>query len=255
MSEISVVHLVWGPLGRETLGKFVASYREQPAGVDHELVVVFNGVESAAQQAELEKELDGIEFLGLTTPEPVIDLNAYRWAVDRCNGDQIFFCNSYSRFLAGDWLELFEQHSFDPNVGMIGATGTYESIHSAPFNWKMPWTKLFPPFPNAHLRTTAFMLDRTLIEEIRWKPPTGKISALNIESGKRSLSNEVKRQGLSCIVAGRDGRAYAELEWEDSRTFRVGEQENLIVADNRTDDYIAADPEQRDHLRNLAWGC
>lgn len=255
MSEISVVHLVWGPLGAKRLAEFVDSYRSRPAGAAHELVVVFNGVESAQQQSELEAELDGIDHRSLITPSPVIDLNAYRWAVDQTDGGQLFFCNSYSRFLCEDWLQLIAQHTIDPNIGMVGATGTYESIHSAPFKWKMPWTKLFPPFPNAHLRTTGFLLDRSLINEIRWKPPTGKISALGIESGKRSLTNEVKRQGLSVVVAGRDRSSYAEAEWEDSRTFRVGEQENLIVADNRTDDYIAADPSERDRLRNLAWGC
>jgi hypothetical protein len=255
MSETSVVHLVWGPLGPEKLAKFVASYRSRPAGISHQLVVVFNGVESSTQRAELEAELDGIEFQALSTPAPVIDLNAYRWAVDRVGGDRILFCNSYSEFLVDGWLELFTRHFDDPEVGMVGATGTYESIREAPFKWKMPWTKLFPPFPNPHLRTTGFMMERALIEAIRWKPPTGKISALNIESGKRSISNEVKRRGLSCVVAGRDGRAYGEEQWQASRTFRVGEQENLIIADNRTEDYLAAGSEERDHLRKLAWGA
>lgn len=254
MSEISALHLVWGPLGPAPLERFLAGYRSMPAGRNHELVIVFNGVENAAMRAELDAALDGVEHVALETPAPVIDLNAYRWAIDRLDGDRVVFLNSYSRLLAEGWLDLLARHLDDPGVGMAGATGTWESIRETPFKWKMPWTRLFPRFPNAHLRTTGFMLDRELAKSIRWRPPTGKITALGVESGRRSLSNEVKRQGLRLVVAGRDGRAFAETEWNTSGTYRTGEQENLIVADNRTDDYIAAGPAERARLSRLAWG-
>jgi hypothetical protein len=55
-------------------------------------------------------------------------------------------------------------------------------------------------------------------------------------------------------VVGRDGAAYEPAEWPNSRTFRVDEQENLLVADNRTDEYASADAATRAALRRMAWG-
>jgi len=55
-------------------------------------------------------------------------------------------------------------------------------------------------------------------------------------------------------VAGRDGRVYGSEEWPASRTFRSGEQDNLLVADNRTEQYHAADPTRRGELARFAWG-
>jgi glycosyltransferase involved in cell wall biosynthesis len=37
-------------------------------------------------------------------------------------------------------------------------------------------------------------------------------------------------------------------------TFRSGRQENLLIADNRTDIYLQAPPAERSHLARLAWG-
>ena len=39
-----------------------------------------------------------------------------------------------------------------------------------------------------------------------------------------------------------------------SATFRSGEQENLLIADNRTDDWRRAAPEERRALAARAWG-
>jgi hypothetical protein len=55
-------------------------------------------------------------------------------------------------------------------------------------------------------------------------------------------------------VVGRDGRAYARDEWRESGTFRVDDQSNLLVADNRTDQFASADPATRKRLEELAWG-
>jgi hypothetical protein len=38
--------------------------------------------------------------------------------------------------------------------------------------------------------------------------------------------------GFQVLVAGNDGKCYKLEDWLRSRTFWLGEQENLLVADN-----------------------
>jgi hypothetical protein len=73
---IAVVHLVWGPFGPAQLRQFLVSYRQYPAGVEHRLVVLFNGV-GATQRTAFLTELDGVEHSLITLEEPVLDLVAY----------------------------------------------------------------------------------------------------------------------------------------------------------------------------------
>ncbi|MGZ4351312.1 MAG: hypothetical protein ACXVRX_12420 [Solirubrobacteraceae bacterium] len=56
------------------------------------------------------------------------------------------------------------------------------------------------------------------------------------------------------MVVGRDGRAYDRDRWRESRTFRAGEQDNLLVEDNRTRQYEEAQGRWRRKLARLAWG-
>jgi hypothetical protein len=59
---------------------------------------------------------------------------------------------------------------------------------------------------------------------------------------------------LRPVVAGRDGRVFDVPGWPRSATFRAGDQANLLVADNRTDDWERATPERRAELTRMAWG-
>jgi hypothetical protein len=59
---------------------------------------------------------------------------------------------------------------------------------------------------------------------------------------------------LEARVVGRDGVAYPPECWQESRTFRTGEQENLLIADNRTRHYQDGGRLTRWGLAWLAWG-
>jgi len=61
--------------------------------------------------------------------------------------------------------------------------------------------------------------------------------------------------GLDAVIVGRDGRRYGISEWPSGATFRQDEQQNLLVADNRTIDYSTASPEVRRQLAAAAWGA
>jgi hypothetical protein len=112
----------------------------------------------------------------------------------------------------------------------------------------------FDPFPNYHIRSNAFMLTRANILRI-WPGffPTKRVAYL-FENGKRSMTRRILRMQLQALVVGKDGVTYQPQQWPLSHTFRHGLQENLLVADNQTRQFLQADIAQRKYLSSLAWG-
>ena len=112
----------------------------------------------------------------------------------------------------------------------------------------------YPRFPNPHVRTTAFMLDRATVATMGLEHVRDKRAAYLLESGRASITRQVQQRGRRAVVVGRDGRVYDVDEWPRSRSYRSGRQENLLVADNRTRDWQQASPRRRRRLSLDAWG-
>jgi hypothetical protein len=113
----------------------------------------------------------------------------------------------------------------------------------------------FTPFPSAHIRTNGFMIAANVMRAIRVRGLERKADLYRLESGRESITAQVERMGLRALVVGRDGRAYARDEWSSSATLWQSEQENLLIADNRTDDYRLGDSTDRLTLSRYAWGA
>jgi hypothetical protein len=159
---------------------------------------------------------------------------------------------------------------------MVGATGSSESYftnlsRSRPhlslrnvsgslrnyFAWRRMLKEArenFDPFPNYHLRTNCFAVARELVLELAFESEVVKMDSLKYESSKDSLTRQIIARDLPVLVVGRNGEAYAKEHWRESRTFRSGEQENLLVADNRTRQYAEADARTKAYLEQCAWG-
>jgi hypothetical protein len=256
-SEIAVVHLVWAPLGLEVLEGFLRAYREMPPGIPHQLAVILNGFHGshAGGLADAQRVLAEVEHEVVLPPRPIPDLAAYLLAAQQVQAERLCFLNSYSRPLVPDWLATLDAPFCDPSVGMVGASCSFESAFSAAPRWLRPLRRRdFPPFPNPHLRSNAFVLDRELMLRLRWEVSRSKTTAWALESGRGSISNQIWDRGMKVLAVGRDGVAYPPERWRESATFRSGEQRNLLIADNRTDQYANADPEFKRRLGQMAWG-
>lgn len=81
-----------------------------------------------------------------------------------------------------------------------------------------------------------------------------KLSAYRFESGHDSITRQVQALGLRVLVVGRDGEGYEPERWRLSNTFWRSREENLLVADNQTEAYIAADAARQAELAESAWG-
>jgi hypothetical protein len=126
---LAVAHLVWGPFGAEPLRRFVRSYREHEAGIEHELVLVLNGV-TEQQRPSLLQELEGVAHRVVTLPEPVQDLTAYAQVAARGEYRRLCFLNSHSEILAPQWLANLSRALDEPGAGLVGATGSWASTRS-----------------------------------------------------------------------------------------------------------------------------
>lgn len=254
MPDACVVHLVWAPYGPELLERFVASLLRHPAGRPYELLVVANGFGPGGLTEAYARALEPVEHRVLVLPEAVQDLPAYRAALDATEAELVCFTNSHAEALTGDWLRHLLAPLEDPEVGLAGATGTWESAFSdAPAVIRVQRFVQFRRFPNPHLRTNAFAGRRALLLELDWGRVATKLDALRLESGRRGIAWQVRRRGLRLVVVGRGGTQFPEKAWAASATYRSRRQEQLLVADNRTRDYEVAGPAERRRLARMAW--
>lgn len=112
----------------------------------------------------------------------------------------------------------------------------------------------FKPFPNPHLRSNAFMIRRTLLLDFEFVLDDTKTAASRFESGPDGLPARLGAQGLSLVVVGADGTAYDVADWPKSRTFRMGDQSNILVADNQVRGFSAmSEWHKKLHVR-MSWG-
>ena len=284
--SIRLFHLVWAPLGLDRFRRFLDSYRTNPAGVPHRLHILFNGFDSADQTEPYRQLLMDLPHDTTILTRPVQDIQAYLDAARLVDTEYVCFLNSYSVILHSGWLATLFEFVRRGNVGMVGATGCHESFRTALriTRWRAPlglgravqrwpgklmaWTRdelrwrlrcwrarwLYEEFPNPHIRSNAFLLRRQVLLGFGFGPVRNKRDALLFENGKNSLTRRIMRSGQDVLVIGADRRGYRVDEWPTSQTFRNGDQANVLIADNRTRDYLAATADMRRLLARLAWG-
>ncbi|HWF74598.1 MAG TPA: hypothetical protein VG186_14705, partial [Solirubrobacteraceae bacterium] len=195
---------------------------------------------------------------------PRIDLAADGEAARRHEHTHLCFLNSYAEVLVDGWLGHLARALAQPGVAMAGATGSWESLsdwrrgtpaHNLYDLVRLPWLRrLYPRFPNPHLRTSTFLAARERLGALGLERVRDKPSAYRLESGVSGIIPQLRAAGERAVVVDRDGIAHEEEDWPASRTFRSGDQERLLVADNQTRLYDAASPQERRRLSANAWG-
>lgn len=263
---VLLIHLAWGPLGLDRLRAFLDAQARFDAGTDRELLVVLNGF-VPEQLAGAQGLIRGAGATASSTPAPCQDLDAYRAAAAAHPAGSYVFVNSYARPLADRWVAKLVEAA--GTHGVAGATGSFETqrlpyVPERRSRTATAWladtaqragpatrSRLqFPSFPNPHLRTSSFAMSAATLRGLSWPAAPTKRDALVLEGGRRGLSTQAGRRVLVDV----DGNAVPPDGWPTSRIFRSGDQERLLVADNRTDQYSEADAAGRAVLRRLAWG-
>lgn len=274
-AEICVVYLARAAEGLEPWKAFIDSYAACPGGVNHDLLIAFKGFSSDAALKEYADAAAGTRHSAIRLRDWGYDITSYRRAAKHLQGRYRYLCflNTNSTFRDPLWLRKMYDWIVKPGVGLVGASGSYESHYAnyaerlvrpaarhrsfasrTPRPIKLALLRYwFPEFPNPHVRTNAFMIPWTVMQNVWPRFVLSKLGAYRFESGSRSMTREVMRMGLRVLVVGRDGRGYEPESWMKSDTFRARQQGNLLVADRRTTDYDLADSSTRSYLSQIAW--
>ncbi len=274
MSDIGVVHLVRNSNGLEPIKKFLQSYAEYRSGIEHELVIIYKGFPGKETTAVYESLLKDFPHRTILVEDYGFDIQAYFAAAKTFSHYYYCFLNSFSTLLDHDWLLKLYSQVTKKNVGLVGATGSYEShlsdfieehkrsiksplaIDNRLFLLKetMKYRYYFNPFPNYHIRTNGFIISRDILRRIRLGTVLSKMDAYRFEGGKKSLTKQVLQMRFNVLVVGKNGVGYEKEDWFRSGTFRQGTQENLLIADNQTNAYMSADFGHKRKLSHNAWG-
>jgi len=246
---ISVAYLVRGADKDWLLSceRFLDSYRCKPAGINHSLYVIFKGFEDCGDLEKARTLFNCIPYESVFLADDSFDIGAYiEWA-NMIKNDLICVLNAGSEILAPDWLRKLAVNLAIPNVGLVGATGSYESLRN--------YNSAFQAFPNIHIRSTAFMINRLLFCNITKDMRIAtKLDAYLFESGPKSLTRQVLAKGKNILLVGRNGRGYSPPFWTVSDTFRQATQKNLLVSDNQTRNYLAMPCHEKTEFFIRTWG-
>jgi hypothetical protein len=273
--DIAIIHLVRAGNDNQAVAQFVDSYLTYPAGHDHKLIFLLKGF-SQDLPGDLVAILDRAPHRRIECPEGGFDIGSYCHAAERITEPLVMFLNSFSVIQSEQWLLKLVRAYRVPGVGVVGASGSWESLLSTLLakpksgtamqndGWfaslraqliGLPLRVLFPVFPNPHLRSNAFLMAREEFLAIKPARIRFKIQAWLYESGRDSMTRRVLRRGLRVMVVGHDGIAYGIADWPGSHTFWQYQQENLLIHDNRTMAYSRADVARQRQLCHAAWNC
>lgn len=284
-ASICLVYLSYTPFGTGYLNDFIASYKARVPGIEHELIILFNGKTKDVDIQLFIKILSESEvnFKYLISPEK-FDIVSYFYVAQVLKTDYIAFINTYSVILHDNWLLYLYQNVTKKDVGVVGASGGwgdfghndeyYGNIKSI-LRFKINSTLIkksiffrfnFYPQVSPHIRTNAFMIRRELFLALKYpkvKPlilnffidfSKSKLRSLCFEHGRQGFTSQLVDKGLKAILVDRFGKGFEMPNWPNSKTFWHFEQENLLVSDNQTRKYQEADEETKKKLTYAAWG-
>lgn len=271
-AEVSVLYVARGiDAGLDAVNSFVEAWNKHPPSCAQRLYFLAKGWPDTAQRDRMRSRAEQCAATVLDVSDDGYDWGAYFQALPHVDTEWVCLMNSYSWPQAAGWLSMLLAVATSEGNGIAGATGSWESlrwkyspadpIRTSIWQWLRSvknhsrW-RHFDVFPNPHLRSTGLLLRRAILQSFAdlHPAPSNKLEALRLESGHDGLSHFAQRYGCRLMVVGQDGQSFASSDWPSSSTFRSRDQGNLLISDNRTRDYAAADHNGRAYLKQLAWG-
>lgn len=317
MPDIGVIYLYRFADGEGPVRAFLESYRAHPAGVTHDLYVIFKGFPDLQSLTSGKALFASLPIIDIELDDSGYDIGSYFRTAKLVSNQRLIFFNTFTELLVDNWLEKFDAALSLRGVGLVGATGSWQShcsgyeaiakqvcyrlrhpkeyfrelledlrctqksadatVYASVEAANRPQVRRqvgqiaralyhlirldryvlyrfgYHRYPNPHIRTNAFMVERQRFLELRVPPFSRKSDAYKFESGRRSLTRQVMAQNLRPVVVDRTGNTYDVTEWKSSMTYWIDQQINLIASDNRTREYAEGSPEFRTRLEDNAW--
>ncbi|MBC8074566.1 MAG: hypothetical protein H7Y32_00695, partial [Chloroflexales bacterium] len=127
---IGLVHLVRAANRLEPFRAFLDAYRSHPAHIDHELLLLFKGFRNRSQLQAYQALLHDTPYRALYLADVGFDIGPYAVAAQRFEHRYFCFLNSFSAPLADGWLASLYRQLLRPGVGLVGASGSWESAYT-----------------------------------------------------------------------------------------------------------------------------
>ncbi|WP_426441686.1 hypothetical protein [Bradyrhizobium genosp. P] len=132
MTDLAVLYLARFADGFDEFERFAASYRKHPPGHRHDLIIIAKGFENGGQLSLLGKIFSNISHSIVEMQDDIgVDIHAYQAACRQISHHTVCFINTHARLQADQWLEKLYSNFRKPGVGIVGATGSYESLYSS----------------------------------------------------------------------------------------------------------------------------
>jgi hypothetical protein len=130
LADIGVVYLCRYAEGEPPGRNFVNTYRAHPAGVAHDFHVIFKGFPDQRKLAESRALFAGLPINPIELDDTGYDIGSYLAAAKIVSNSRLIFFNGFTELLADDWLKKFDNALSSPGVGLVGATGSWQSLSS-----------------------------------------------------------------------------------------------------------------------------
>ncbi|MDD3437254.1 MAG: DUF4422 domain-containing protein [Candidatus Gastranaerophilales bacterium] len=230
--------------GIDAVENFLNSYNKFSAGIEHNLVIIAkNWTDKAIYDnlCSLVKE-NNAELIDL--PDDGFDIGAFFRAANILKNEYVFFIGSGVSIIKDNWLLLFNNaFQSDDKIQLAGPMGAWEKGISG-------------RFPNPHIRTCAFMINRELFLEYAnsQKFPQTKEDTWHLEHCENSLSNFIYRKGYKAVVVNSDGEISESDDWVNSRTYMTPDDSKLIMEDKWVRKYHSAGESLKTYKEIIVWG-
>jgi hypothetical protein len=126
--HIGVVYLARCAEGVDTFARFIRSYRNCPAGRDHDLIILYKGFSQRTDLAKARALFAEVPHIGIELDDVGYDIGSYIEASRRVEHKYLVFLNSFTELKSPAWLAKLSAHAERDVVGIAGAMGSCESL-------------------------------------------------------------------------------------------------------------------------------
>ena len=114
----------------------------------------------------------------------------------------------------------------------------------------------FNYFPNTHIRTNGFLINRESFIDFmkKRKLPKKKFDCYLLESSKNSITKYFENIGKKVLVIGNNGKSYEKNQFKFSNTFVHKYKNNCLIFDNQISNYLSKNKYFKKEIYHDVWG-
>lgn len=232
--------------GIEIVENFLNSYKSHSAGIEHNFVIIAKNWTNKALYNKLRGLAKEHHAKVIDLPDDGLDFGAYFRVSKILQNEYVFFLGSNIELVSDNWL-LYHYRAFESDilVKLAGPMGSYDKgIADA------------ESFPNYHIRTCSFMVNRKLFLEYisTQKFPKTKKDTWKLEHGKQSLTQFVLKRGHKAVVVNSDGEVFTPENWVLGKTYTYPYECKALMTDKWAKRYYKYSKNVKAVLEAIVWG-